>query len=571
MAQGEEVVVTRVVRQTIQIAVTPVVSESKEPVELDISYLGEFEILDPQLATDQNAVNIVENIFTGLTRYDPATGVIQPELATTWETSNDGLTWIFELRDDIFWIETDGNDSTLIGIGESSAQPIRPVNASDIVYAIQRICDPRIDSTDVFIYFVIEGCEKVNGLNEVSQNDLDSIGVRAINDQRLEITLTQPAGYFPSLVSSWQLRPVPVEFVEEMGDQWHLPENIVASGPFLIGQQTVMGSRTVLRRNPYWPIPFSGNIDTVNIIHLEDVNDAYQLWEAKDLDLSPVPTADQTSILSRYSQKVDLIPSQSMFYLAYDFNSPVFSVPEVRQAFGWAIDRERLIREVHDGQGLPQRHFAPPGVIGAPPRDEVGTGYSPDKARQQMDASVFGDCRLMPPITYLVSSSDIALQQAEFLRDMWIEELGCAEEQIDIEQVQFGTLLARTRPDAGVQRPDLWDLGWASYYPDENNWVGDVLHCIESENRQERPCGQVDSLIHQAAQSALPDERIDLYREVERNFFGEDAIEPVSPLYVRATHILRQGWLNYTPTAFGGEQYDTYIIDAEVKQLERNQ
>jgi hypothetical protein len=114
----------------------------------------------------------------------------------------------------------------------------------------------------------------------------------------------------------------------------------------------------------------------------------------------------------------------------------------------------------------------------------VGVGYSPDLARQLMDGSIFGDCRLMPPVTYMVSSSDIALQQAELVRQMWMEELGCTEEQIMIEQVQFGVLLANTRPDAGFQRPDLWDLGWASYYPDQANWLGDVLHCEDSENRQ---------------------------------------------------------------------------------------
>ncbi len=169
MAQGIEVVVTRVVRQTIQIAVTPIVLESEEPVELNISFLGDFEIFDPQLASEQNAVNIVENIFVGLMRYDPATGVIQPELADTWETADDGLTWTFELRDDILWVETDGNEAALIGIGQSSARPIRPVIASDVVFAIRRICDPRVGSPDAFTYFIIEGCEQVNGLNEVIQ------------------------------------------------------------------------------------------------------------------------------------------------------------------------------------------------------------------------------------------------------------------------------------------------------------------------------------------------------------------------------------------------------------------
>ena len=200
----------------------------------------------------------------------------------------------------------------------------------------------------------------------------------------------------------------------------------------------------------------------------------------------------------------------------------------------------------------------------------MGVGYSPDLARQLMDGSIFGDCRLMPPVTYMVSSSDIALQQAELVRQMWMEELGCTEEQIMIEQVQFGVLLANTRPDAGVQRPDLWDLGWASYYPDQANWLGDVLHCEDSENRQLRPCTEVDRIIRRANGDVTTEERWELYRDAERRFFTEGGIEPISPLFVRGEYVLRHGWLTYTPAHFGGEQYDTYMLDAVVKELERN-
>jgi ABC-type transport system substrate-binding protein len=209
-------------------------------------------------------------------------------------------------------------------------------------------------------------------------------------------------------------------------------------------------------------------------------------------------------------------------------------------------------------------------VIGAPAIDEVGTGYSPDLARQLMDSSGFGDCRLMPPITYMISSSDIALQQAELLREMWMDELGCNVEQITIEQVQFGILLASTRPDAGAQRPDLWDLGWASYYPDQANWLGDVLHCNDSENRQLRPCSEVDRIIRQAGGDIPAEDRGELYRQAEREFFAADGLEPLSPLFVRGDYVLRQGWINYTPVHFGGEQYDTYQLNAEVKELEQN-
>ena len=569
---GQEIVVTRLVRQTIQVAVTPIVEEPEQPVELDISFSGDYEGLDPQTIVEENAVDVMENIFAGLTRYNLETDAIEPELATSWRTSNDGLTWTFELRDDIFWVDRRGDNGGLFDNVGDQFEPVRPVTAGDVVYAIQRACDPRIPTPDVFILFVIEGCESLYGKEEVSPKDLEEIGARALDDQTLEITLTRPASHFLSMTSMWLLRPVPPELLEEMEEseeEWQLPENIWTSGPFVFAPDTLPGTRTVLQRNPYWPIDFKGNVDRVNIHHLTPM-DAYLLWEDRDLDMSPIPADEQAEILSRHELKAKLASDQSVFYLAYNFESPAFTYPEIRQAFGWAIDRERLVREVHGDLALPMRHFGPPGVIGAPPIDEVGTGYSPDRARQAMDSSIYGDCRLMPPITYLVSASDLALQQAELLREMWMEELGCNEEQIIIDQVQFGNLLANTRQDAGAIRPDLWELGWASYYPDEENWLGDVLHCTDSENRQKRPCSDIDDLIRQADEDIPIEKRWELYRQVEREFFGENAIEPLTPLYVRADYILSRGWVSFTPAHFGGEQYDTYLVNAEVKELERN-
>jgi len=565
--QGKTIIVTRVVRQTIQVQVTPVINQPEEPITLDISYSGDYGDLDPQVAVDEITVDIMENVFAGLTRFNLKTDSIEPELATDWEISDGGRTWTFNLRDDIYWIRRNAESPNPLVQSSRQLEAVRPVMAEDVVFSIQRACDPRVNSPDVFILFIIEGCETVDGLEEVDQDDLNRIGARALDSQTLEIRLTESASHFLSLTSNWLMSPVPPDLIEEMGEEWSQPDIIWTSGPFAIGMETVMESRTVLHRNPFWPLPFEGNIDQVNILHLQ-ANDAFALWEDRLLDLSPVPVDGQSTILSRHGAKADLITNQAVFYLAYNFDSPAFNIPEVRQAFSWSIDRERLVEEVHDQQGVPMRHFGPPGVIGAPPVEEVGTGYSPDRARQVMSETIFGDCRLMQPITYLVSASDLPLEQAELLRDMWVEELGCNESQIIIEQVQFGQLLANTRADSGAARPDMWDLGWASYYPDENNWVSDVLHCDDSDNRQRRPCSEVDDLIRQA--NNLPvDERWQSYREIENLLFGPAAIEPISPLYVRGDYVLRHGWVDYTPAHFGGEQYDTYRVDSEVKKLER--
>ena len=569
MAESEEVVVTRVVRRTV-VAPAATAVESAAPIQLDVSFVGDYGTLDPQLALDDNGLDVLENLFVGLTRYDLASDQVVPALAQTWESASGGRQWTFELRDDIFWVRAEAEGLNPLRDNQPEVTAVRPVVAADVVFAVQRLCDARMPTADVFIYFIIEGCQAAHSLDdEVTQADLDRIGVTAPDDETVVFRLTEPAGYFLTMTSLAQMRPVPAELVVEMGEEWTMEADLLTSGPFVLSPETVRGTRTVLRRNPHWPLPRNGNVDVVSIFHLDSAVDAFELWQERNLDLSPMPVGQQEDALRRYGSRVRLVPEQAVFYLAFNFNSPVFGEPALRRAFSWAIDRERLIEEVYGGRGLPMRHLAPPGTVGAPPPDEVGMGYNPDRARLQMANSSQGDCRLLPTMSYMVSSSDLALQQAELLRDMWMEELGCNENQFIIEQVQFGTLLANTRPDAGAVRPDMWDLGWAPYYPDENNWVRDLLHCVDSENRPRRPCSPADDLMIAAARSTDVDERWELYRRVERALFGEESEEPVAPLFARADYVLVQSWISYTPAYFGGEQFDQYQVDAEVKALEK--
>jgi oligopeptide transport system substrate-binding protein len=328
----------------------------------------------------------------------------------------------------------------------------------------------------------------------------------------------------------------------------------------------------VLKRNPLWPIPFTGNVDQVNIWWLPE-DEANELWLEKSLDITSVSAEMREGIESSavLRNRLRLITNQRSFYLAFNFDSPVLSEESVRRAFSAAIDREALIEEVFAGLGQGQRHFSPPGVVGGPPADIVGMGYNPDLARIEMANTSYRDCRFMPEVRYLVGTNDLDLFLAETIRDMWVRELNCQEEQIIIEQVQFGTLLANTRSDAGEVRPDLWNLGWSSFYPDAHNWLFDVLHCRGGENRPDRPCSEVDDVLSRASYSQDISERWELYRNAENLFFGEGGIAPIAPLLVLGEEFLVQTWVNFAPAQFGGEQYDTYQVAAEEKELERQQ
>lgn len=571
MVDGEDQVVTRVVPATLEVLVTPLpdvelVDRGREPVVLNIGLVDDRDtfLLDPQRSSDETTLLLVENLFAGLTRYNPATGSIEPEIAGSWELQADGLTWRFFLRPDVYWLARDPND-------EETVQPLRPVDAQDFVFAWRRACDRRTQIPDAFLFFLIAGCQELHQITTPTNTDLNGLGVRAVDDFVLDVTLTQPANYFLAMTSMVLLRPLPREQVQSLGEEWALPENVVTSGPFLWSNESLMGTRIILRRSPVWDVSAAGNVDIVNLFQFDNRTDPYTLWQEGSLDIAPVPTAVTAEERFDLGSQLKHVPVHELFYLGFNFDSPVFRDVEMRRAFAAAIDTQALVDELYDGMGFPMRHLTPPSTVGGLPFDVVGTGYSPDYARREFAASGLPSCRLLTPVTLLTTTSDEALQQAEALQQMWRLELGCDEDVVRIEQAQFGTLLANTRQDAAALRPDMWILGWSAYYPDAYNWLTTILHCNESENRPRRPCSSVDELLSDAA--ATPDlvEQAERYRAAENQFFGEDGIQPVAPLFLRGRYEVAQIWVLYTPTPVGGPRFDRYEVDADLRTLERGQ
>jgi ABC-type oligopeptide transport system substrate-binding subunit len=574
----EQIVITRMVEllPTATATVPPPVS-APEPVALDVAYEDSLPNLDPQHAAGKASLDLAESLFAGLTNFSHERQQVEPELAESWRVSGDGRTWTFTLRDDIYWVKPISSPADLNQA--TQPEPVRPVDALDVVYAFQRACTKKNAVTDAFLLFVIEGCQQLFALSEPSNDDLGRLGVKALDARTVQISLTGADASFLTITALPQFRPVPRELVEEHGDEWRdaagefadgwqTPENLVVSGPF-VPSGTLSDQGAGLARSAIWPLPASGNVDMVNIQFQVDEMDSFQAWQRRDLDLSRLPASEREAFLETSPEKARLITNQTVFYLGYNFESPVFSEAPIRRAFSAAIDRSSLVSSMFGGRGQELRHLTPPGVFGAPPVGEVGVGYSPDFALQQMDQSSVRNCKLLPPITFLVSTADLSLLQAELIRDMWIKELGCDEQLITVEQVDFGTLLANTAANS-EGHPDIWELAWPGYYPDAHNVLTDLLHCTEGENRQRRGCGDVDRLMIRARTTSDPEERIDLYRQIENDFFSSDGIFPLVPLYVRGDYLLVQNWLDFPPALSGGEQFDTYRVDQELKRLERD-
>ena len=156
-------------------------------VRLDSVIGTEPPSLDPALGTDTTSIFFIRQMFMGLTGFDEDANVV-PELATEWETSDDGLVWTFKMRDDVNWVHRDP------ATGEFEV--VAPVTANDVVYGVQRTLDPNTASDYAYVLYVIDGAEAYNTADPNAEDFEDikaALGVKALDDYTVEITLGIPA------------------------------------------------------------------------------------------------------------------------------------------------------------------------------------------------------------------------------------------------------------------------------------------------------------------------------------------------------------------------------------------
>ncbi|HZD11661.1 MAG TPA: peptide ABC transporter substrate-binding protein [Candidatus Binatia bacterium] len=578
--EGQQVEVTRVV--TEQVEVTRQVEPQEETSDLvtyDAYSTTDIPTLDPQTAEDVISINYIENLFVQLTNYELETAEIVPEAATDWEVSDDGLTYTFNIRTDIPWVNhnpitgetTQVNRPILDEEGNVTEEVPGFVTANDFVYGIKRACDPNIGSYySSVIAPLISGCNEVLTSEDpanIPQEMIDAIGVSAPDESTLVIQLAFPASYFLSMTPMWTLTATPEWAIVDNGEQWIEAGNIVSSGRYVL-DEWVHGVRRSILRNGMIPedLHGAGNIDRVVANVVPDISTGYALWLNNEVDISALPNAEVAAHLEEFADETLQVPTLSVFYIAFRTTKPPFDDARVRRAFGAAFDRATFVDVVIQGQGLPMKHFAPPGIFGAPPIDEVGVGFDPEFARQQLADAGYPDCEGFPTVTLLGYSGQNTLDWIEYAQGQWEENLGCSSDVIQVEQQSFAELLDATAADApDAEVPHMWTLGWGPDYADENNWVGDVLWC-ESDNRSKRACTELDDLIVEARLEQDADARTELYRQIEEGFFGPEGETPFFPIYLQIQYQATHSWMNQIPALFGGQQWYNWTIDQEAKQ-----
>jgi oligopeptide transport system substrate-binding protein len=569
VVEGQQVEVTRVVTEVVEVPVEVPAEEppmDAEPVTLYGTDQSDIPSIDPQRVEDSIGVRYTENLFVALSNYDLITSEVVPEAATSWDISEDGLVYTFNLRTDIPWVHYNPATGETTQEVDEEGNP-RFVTANDFAYAIKRACDPNIGSYySTVIAPLILGCSDVLNAEDAENIDpatVDAIGVTAVDDGTLVVELEFAASYFLSMTPMWTLTASPQWAIDEHGEAWTEAGNIVTSGRYVLAEW-IHNTRVTIVRNPLMPADMAGdgNIERYVSTVVPDTSTSYALWLNGEVETSGIPEAELETHLQDFADSTIQVPDLAVFYISFRMTKAPFDDVHVRRAFSAAFDRATFVAEVRQGQGLPMKHFAPPGIFGAPPINEVGVGYDVEFAQAEMEAAGYPNCEGFPQVTLLGYSGQSTLNWIEFAQAQWEQNLGCSSDLITIEQQSFSELLAATAGDTpDEEAPHMWTLGWGPDYADENNWVGDVMWCENPDNRQKRTCNETDDLIVEARESSDPAKRIELYRQIEENFFGPEGEYPFFPIWVRIAFVAVHDWYDYTPALFGGNQYYNYSID----------
>jgi oligopeptide transport system substrate-binding protein len=525
---------------TLRVAMPP-------PAHVDPTRLSRFE---------PTARDLAENLFVGLTRFDPTTHQIEPMLAKEWVVSDDGLTWTFTLRDDIQWVRYDAAQQQIVAV--------RPVAAGDFVYAVQRACDPTRPSPVTANLMIVQGCHTIaNAFPEVITDLLiaKEIGVGATGPNTLEVNLQYPASYFPSLLSTPEFRPLPREAVTA-ADNWTQTSSIMTSGPYAL--QDWQDAGMTLIRNPFWPDDYAGNVEQVKVIFSNDTVTPVTLITTQSADMAHLAPGDVASARAAAPDRLQITEGTTLTMIGFSRDRALVELAEVRRALSFALDREALVQQFFPGTEQAATQFSPSSIVAAP---QLTTPlYDPGEAQSYFAAAGYANCADVPEkLILLVPEEDpLWTEIGNAIMQQWVTTLGCNPSLFELKTIARTLLIDLTHatydPEK-VTRSHMWIATWTADYPDANAWINGMLHCQYGYIRTGRACEAGDEYMDSAALEYDPDQREKLYTQAEEHFFGPNGTFPVTPLFISTAARLQQPWLTGVNDA-GSARFDLWTIDA---------
>ncbi len=521
----------------------PVVSAASEatpPPYLRLPLDGPISTLDPGLTQFTDAIELAEQLFLGLTDFDPKTYKVLPELATHWEVHDQGATYRFFLRKEVQWSN-----------GE-------PVTAEDIVWAIRRNLRPETKSPYANLLYILKNAESYN---KGELKDAEQIGVKALDAYTLEFYLKNPASYFPALAGLWVYRPLPHKAIEQYGDTWTRPDHIQTNGSYRLHQWD-KGNVLILKKNPDYYAADSVAINEVHYYIVQESSLGLTLYKSGELDVLGeaylrIPQTEMSGLQVDPKLRRDLHSAPLFCTEIYGFNTklPPTDNPLVRKAIVAAINKELLLDFVLRSGQEPATTFTRPPIFGSvDPSQEIGIHFNPQQAQAWLAEAGYPDDKGLPNIVLVHNVSETHHAISNALRTMLNHYVNI---NLQVRELDFDRYTDTLYDPKDVH---LFRMGWCADYPDANNFLYDGFHPEQGSNFVRWKNQRYAQITEQAQQESNEQKRQQLYQLAEIILNQDETV--ILPLYFSsATYLVKPRIKNWYAMAFGGQQIRNWALE----------
>jgi oligopeptide transport system substrate-binding protein len=471
---------------------------------ITIGWGAEPPSLDPGLATDVTSSNILLSIMDPLVTLGDDLEPV-PSLAESWDISKDGKTVTFHLRGDGKWTNGD------------------PVTAEDFEWSWKRTISPDLAADYAYQFYGIVGAAEYNACEKNCAALRDKVGVKAVDDRTLQVQLTSAQPWFVQQVSHHSFLAVHRATVEQFGDRWTEPGNIVTDGPFKLAAWEHSASIDLVK-NDAWRGAADVSLARVNGKIIVDGTTRVQSFEAGEvdaLDAGGLPP-DEIGRLKE-TPEYEVYPALGTYY--YGFN--LKNLPDIheRRALSLAIDRRTIIDNIAQADQVPTTGFAPKGLPGFDSFNP-NSPWTPESG--DLDAAKNELAQAKNPktdLTLFFNDSPGHREIATAVQAQW-KELGISTTLKQQEWAQFLEFLGPP-PNSAV---DVYRSGWIGDYVDAINFL--ELWTCDSGNNNSNYCDkEYDALVEQARSTQDDQARYEIYAQLEQKLIGEGGALPMTPIY----------------------------------------
>lgn len=489
--------------------------EADAGFEMSVCIASEPMTIDPALNSSVDGAVMIHHMFEGLMKWkDDGNGnaVLTEGQAASYEISDDGLVYTFKLRDGIMW--SDG----------------QPVTANDFVYAAQRLVDP---ATAADYNYMVDGII-VNATEIIAgEKDPSELGVVALDDTTVQITILAPAPYFLEICAFPALFPVRQDMIEQGGDQWTFdPATYIGNGPYKMTEWEHNSYIRMAKNDQYYDFESLGP-DTIKFALMDDDNAKLAAFKSGELlHIWNPPLAETQTLLE--SGELKIADYMGTYYVCYNVEAAPFDDPRVREAFSLVIDRNYIVEQITGTGEVPATGFVPYGENDAagPSGDDfrtVGGEYysvdpadykaNCDKARALLAEAGYPNGDGFPIVDYLYNTMDLHQSIAEALQNMWQTELGVT---VTLSNQDWGVFLeTRKNGDFVIARN-----GWIADYNDPIQFL-DMFISGGGNNDSQYKNPAYDALIAKSKSASSPEERFQAMHQAEDILFEDRVMAPI--------------------------------------------